>query len=448
VGRGAAAALVASRGVWRRDANRLWTAFTISAAGSSVGMGALPIIAVLVLHAPVFEVSLLTTLSGVAGAAMAMPVGPHIEVRRKRPIMMGADLTRFVLLGSVPVAAAFGVLSYPQLCLVGIGQTAANVVFGAASGAHLKALVPGTDRTAFMARFETTSWVTNSAGPPAGGLLISWLGGTAAIAIDAVSFLGSAIGIRRLRSPEPAPPARVGPRRRLDLTSGWRYIRRNPELSGLFWNTMIFGGAVMMVAPLLAVFLLDDLHATPWQYGLVLGVPCLGGVVGSRLAPRLTARWSRRRVLLLAGTVRTVWLAPVALAGHGTGGLVTIVAAETAMMTCAGLFNPVFAAHRLEVTDDAFLARTLTAWSVSSKTVQPLFMAAGGAIAAGFGVRAAIGVAAVVLVLGIALLPWRLPAAAAAPPAIPAPAEPVAAPPVALSGDHEVGSTTRRRSWN
>ncbi|WSZ88782.1 MFS transporter [Micromonospora sp. NBC_00858] len=74
-------------------------------------------------------------------------------------------------------------------------------------------------------RFETTFWTTTSIGPPAGGLLISWLGPTITVAIDAVSFLASALGIRNLRTPEASPPVRTSNRRwSADLTGGWRYI--------------------------------------------------------------------------------------------------------------------------------------------------------------------------------------------------------------------------------
>ncbi|HET6295563.1 MAG TPA: MFS transporter, partial [Kribbella sp.] len=67
------------------DFRRLWTAFTISAAGSAVGSGALPLIAVLVLDVSTFQVSMLAALSAVAGAAIALPSGSFIEQHRKRP---------------------------------------------------------------------------------------------------------------------------------------------------------------------------------------------------------------------------------------------------------------------------------------------------------------------------------------------------------------------------
>ena len=94
-----------------RDFRLLWRAYSISELGSAVGAGALPLLAVLVLHSSALKVSLLAALSGIASAAIAMPMGPWIEFRRKRPVMIGADLLRSTALGSLPVAAILGMLT-------------------------------------------------------------------------------------------------------------------------------------------------------------------------------------------------------------------------------------------------------------------------------------------------------------------------------------------------
>jgi hypothetical protein len=95
-----------------QDFRRLWAAFAVSALGSALGIGALPLIAVLVLDVSTLQVSLLAALSTVAGAAIALPFGAAIEQRRKRPVMIAADLVRFVALASVPAAAALQLLTY------------------------------------------------------------------------------------------------------------------------------------------------------------------------------------------------------------------------------------------------------------------------------------------------------------------------------------------------
>ncbi|GAB3827450.1 MFS transporter [Kribbella italica] len=386
------------------DFRRLWIAYTVSAAGSAVGFGALPLIAVLVLDVSTFQVALLAALSAVAGAALAVPMGDFIEQRHKRPVMIAADLVRFAVLISIPVAAVLDVLTYGQLCVVGILHAAALIAFTAASGAHLKALVPVDQRTEANGRFEQSTWITLSIGPPIGGALIGLIGATFTLALDALSFLLSAFGISRIRHPEPVPAKRND---RRDLTAGWRYIWRQRGLRVLFLNSQFFGGPVMMTSPLLAVFMLRDLGMPAWQYGLVLGLPCAGGVLGAWLAPRLTRRLGLHRMLLVFGVLRAPWLLLFPLATPGTDGLILLIVADTGLLIAAGAFNPSFATYRMEVTEDRYMARVFTSWSITSRAVQPAFMAVGGALAGVIGLRPTLLVAGIGCLVSAAVLPWR-----------------------------------------
>lgn len=391
-----------------QDFQRLWGAYAVSAAGSAVGMGALPLIALLVLDSSAFQVSLLAAMSAVASAVIALPLGVRIEHQYKRPVMITADLARCAVLASIPVAMAFDRLTFTQLCAVGILQTAASVAFDAASGAHLKTLVLPEQRLRANSLFETTNWISVSAGPPVGGLLIGALGAAATMVVDALSFLGSALGIRRIRQPEPAPPARAATSHLgRDIAAGWQYLLRHPGLRPLFFNALLFGGSVMMASPLMAVLMLNDLGLAPWQYGLALGLPCLGGVLGSRLTPLLTRRFGQRRILLLSGVARTLWTVLLPLTPSGALGVFVIVAADFGLLFSAGVFNPSFTTYRMAATPDAFMSRVGTSWSVGSRTCQAAFMIAGGLIAAAAGVRGALFIAGLLCMASALLLPWR-----------------------------------------
>ncbi|GAA3367938.1 MFS transporter [Streptomyces sannanensis] len=391
-----------------QDFRRLWGAYAVSAAGSAVGMGVLPLIALLVLGSSAFQVSVLAALSAVASAVIALPLGARIEHQYKRPVMITADLARCVLLASIPVAMAFDKLTFAQLCVVGVLQTAASVAFDAASGAHLKALVLPEHRLRANSHFETTNWISVSAGPPIGGLLIGALGAAATLVVDALSFLGSALGIRRIRQPEPVPPARAATAHLgRDIAAGWQYLLRHPGLRPLFFNALLFGGSIMMASPLMAVLMLEDLELAPWQYGLALGLPCLGGVLGSRLAPLLTRHFGQRRILLLSGVARTLWTILMPLTPSGALGVFVIVAADFGLLLSAGVFNPSFTTYRMAATPDAFMSRVSTSWSVGSKTCQAAFMIIGGLIGAAAGVRGALLIAGLLCMASALLLPWR-----------------------------------------
>ena len=399
---------MARRSTLGQDFRRLWGAYAVSAAGSAVGMGALPLIALLVLDCSAFQVSVLAALSAVASAVIALPLGVGIEHQYKRPVMIATDLARCVLLVSISVAVVFDRLTFTHLCVVGVLQTAASVAFDAASGAHLKALVLPEHRLRANSLFETTNWISVSAGPPVGGLLIGALGAAATMVVDALSFLASALGIRSIRQSEPVPPARAATAHLgRDIAAGWQYLLRHPALRPLFFNALLFGGSVMMASPLMAVLMLDDLGLAPWQYGLALGLPCLGGVLGSRLTPLLTRRFGQRRILLLSGVARTLWTILLPLTPPGALGVLVIVTADFGLLFSAGVFNPSFTTYRMAATPDAFMSRVGTSWSVGAKTCQAAFVIAGGLIAAAAGVRGALLIAGLLCIASALLLPWR-----------------------------------------
>lgn len=144
----------------------LWAAYAVSAFGTSLSFGAFPLIAVLVLHAGPAAVSALAAAGLAVGAAVAVPLGPWVEFRRKRPVMVAMDLVRFAALLSVPAAYALGVLGFVQLLAVSVVVAAADITFGAASGAFLKSLVGGDDLLIANGRFEATNWTSIVIGPP------------------------------------------------------------------------------------------------------------------------------------------------------------------------------------------------------------------------------------------------------------------------------------------
>lgn len=93
----------------------LWTAYAVSTFGTWIAFDALPLIAILVLHVGPTQVSVLAAAGLAVGAALAVPLGPWVEFRRKRPVMITMDLIRFAALMSVPAAFTLGWLSFVQL---------------------------------------------------------------------------------------------------------------------------------------------------------------------------------------------------------------------------------------------------------------------------------------------------------------------------------------------
>ncbi|MEW2427483.1 MFS transporter [Micromonospora sp. NPDC047644] len=386
----------------------LWASYAVSAYGSGLGFGALPLIAVLVLEASPAQVSVLAALGPAVGALIALPLGPWVEFHRKRRVMIAMDLARFAVLLTVPVAYALGRLSFGQLLVVSAVLATAKIAFNAASGAFLKALVRPDDLLVANARFESTTWSSIALGPPLGGAAVGLLGPVVTVVADALSYLLSAMGLSVIRGHED-PPRRAGEGRIRagELLDGWRHLLAHPGLRALYLNQLLVAGLIMATEPLLAVLLLGELGFAPWQYGLAFAVPCVGGLIGSRLARRVVARHGQHRIIRVVGALRAIWLIGLAFVQPGVVGLATVIAVEFAIIISMSLYNPVLATYRLEQTPKDRVVRTLSAWSIGSSATIAVLSTLGGLLAQATSPRTAITVAGLVIFVSPLLLPRR-----------------------------------------
>ncbi|MGW4071765.1 MFS transporter [Nocardia grenadensis] len=397
----------------------LWAAYAVSRFGTALAFNAFGLVAVLVLHAGPAEISLLAAAGLAVGALVAIPLGPWLEFRRKRPVLIAMDLARCAALLSIPIAFACGALGFAQLLVVAIVAATADIGFTAASGAYLGSLVAPDDLLVANARFESTNWTAIVLGPPLGGAAIGLLGPTATLVADGLSYLASAAGLRAIgddREPRPVRPDAPHPGAQFE---GWRYVLNHPGLRPLLCNDTLVGALIMATQPLMSVLMLGQLGFTPWEFGLAFALPCLGGLLGARLTPRLVARYGRGRVLRISGILRVCW--PVALGAvtAGAGGLVLVLAVQTAVIVCMAVFNPVFATYRLEQLPADRATRALAAWAVSKKITIAAVTALWGLLAAWIGIRAAITLAGILLLMTPLLLP-RIDRATEHPEALPA----------------------------
>jgi MFS family permease len=386
----------------------LWTAYAVSTVGTWLAFDAFSLVAILALHAGAAEVSILAAAGMAVGAAVAVPLGPWVEFRRKRPVMIAMDLTRCAALLSIPLAFVLGALGFAQLLAVSVLVAAADITFKAASGACLKGLVPKDDLLVASARFESTQWTAIVIGPPLGGALIAMFGPVVTVVADAASYLLSAAGIRAIGGRE-APPERAETTRlrRAELLDGWRFILAHPTLRRLFLNAALVNGLIMATAPLMAVLMLGRLGFKPWEYGFAFGAPCVAGLIASRLARPLVARFGQLRVIRAAGTLRACWSLGLAFTPRGAAGILLVIAVQTGLVASAGVFNPVYSTYRLDQTPANRVTRTLSAWSVTTSVSIAGMMLIWGLLAGVVGLRAAIAIAGLLLLATPLLLPRR-----------------------------------------
>ncbi len=109
----------ASASLWHnRSFLRLWLAQVISNAGTSITTVALLLTAVLVLGATPAQMGLLGIAGSLPNLLFGMVAGVWVDRTHRRPILIGADLGRALLLGSIPLAAMLGQITFLHLWLV------------------------------------------------------------------------------------------------------------------------------------------------------------------------------------------------------------------------------------------------------------------------------------------------------------------------------------------
>ena len=362
----------------------LWAAYAVSAYGSGFGFGAFPLIAILVLHAGPAEVSVLAAAGLAVGAAVAVPLGPWVEFRRKRPVMVAMDLTRFAAMAERPgrVRARLAQLR-PAARRVGHRRRGQDRLqrgqrrlsegaraAGGPAGRERPVRVDDLDRHRARPAARRGRDRAVRAGDDRGGGRgqLPALGGWGSARSAGTSRArrgraGSGCGSRR-------------PARRLALHPA------HPALRPLFVNTVLVNGLIMATEPLLAVLMLGHLGFAPWQYGLAFAAPCVGGLIGSRLARRLVARFGRRRVMLVAGTLRAGWSLGLAFIGPGAGRTRARHRRPVRPRHVHGRVQPGVRDLPARADRDDRVARVLSAWSVTSSATIATLTALWGVLAA------------------------------------------------------------------
>jgi hypothetical protein len=184
----------------------LWAAHTVSIFGSLVTRTALPFTAILALDASPIDMALLSVTDLAAGMTTSFAVAPWVDRLRRRPLMLAADLGRAVALGTLPVAAALGLLRLELLYAVAVVAGVLDALFELTQAAYLPTLVRPEALLAANARLSGGASAAEVAAFALGGWLVQWLGPPGAIAVDAATFLVSAGCLAGIAEPE--PPAR------------------------------------------------------------------------------------------------------------------------------------------------------------------------------------------------------------------------------------------------
>ncbi len=382
--------------VWReRDFIRLWAATTASMFGSFVTRTALPFAAILVLGAGAGEVAILRSAELVAGLALGLIAGAWVDRLRRRPILIWADLGRAVLLGTIPVAFAFGALTLVQLVVVAFGAAILTTFFDMADRAFLPTVIGRERLVEANATLTGSSSAAEFVGFGVSGWLIQILTAPIAIAVDAVSFLVSAVLLGGIRAGEPPPrPPEQQPSVVNEIREGLRLTLRDPILRPLaladaavagFWG--VFGAVYLVFA--------TEIGFQPGVIGLIAAIGGLSSLAGATLAGRAVRRLGVARFFIGTMVLVTIGNAFIALTPDASiVGLACLLAQQLLSDSSLTAFDVVAVSIRQATVDDRELGRVVASFHTLAMATMLLGTVIGGLVAELVGVRAALVVAA------------------------------------------------------
>ncbi len=382
-------------GLWHHlDFRRLWIGETVSQFGTMVSGIALPLIAILVLHASTFQVGLLATLESLAFLVIGLPAGAWIDRMRFRQVLIVNDLLRAAAMGSIPAAQALGVLSIGQLYVVALVIGVCTVFFDVAYQSYLPELVDRALLVEGNAKLQASESMAEVAGPSVGGLLIQALTAPYAVLVDAASFLWSAgwVGAIQTKVPKPArkPDRHLG----REISEGLRFVIGNRLLRSI---AMCTGWSNLCSSAVFAVYyvlLARELHLSAGVIGLIMSTSAVGGVVGSLLATRIARR---------LGQGPTIWVsaalsAPMTLVVpfvHRDWTLGLLALAQIGLWAGVVIYNITQVSFRQGLCPPALLGRMNATMRFLVWGTMPIGALLGGILGSWLGVRHALLIAAI-----------------------------------------------------
>jgi MFS family permease len=382
---------------------RFWAGQTISLFGDQVSLLAIPLLAVLTLHADAVQMGLLGAAELVPYLLFAIHVGAWAGTRRGRSLLIAADLGRAALLLSIPLAAALGGLSMGLLYAVAFGVGTLAVVFDVAYQTVFAELVDPGDYVVANSFLVGSRSVSIVGGKSAGGLLVAALTAPVAIVVDALSYLGSALFVSRTPAVDPPPGAKEPG----GIGDGIRFIARTRLLRTTLAACATLNLFNSAFWAMLVLFATEELGLGAGAIGLALGVGALGSVLGSALAAPFSRRIGLGKAVVVSFVLGPAPLVLVALAPSSPlPGAVLLTVAEFLSGIGIMLLDIGLGSVQTALIPDRLRARVAGAYIFVNWGVRPVGALAGGLLAGAIGLRPTMWIASAGAIAGVL---WLLP---------------------------------------
>jgi MFS family permease len=383
----------ASRSVFRNtDFARLWAGESVSLIGTQVTQFAMPLVAVLSLHATVTEVGVLYALRFVPVLLLSLLVGVWLDRRRRRPVLIACALGNAMLIGLVPLSSAAGFLSMGLLYVVVSLTGVLSMTFDVGALSYVPSLVGREQLTQANGRIQASTAFAGVAGPGLAGLLVGLITAPITLSVDAVSYLFSAAGLVSIRRREPAPETPQGPASvRRSIAEGLQVIWETKLLRAMLTQgaalNLFFGG----YTTLFLVYAIRVVHLHPFELGIVMAAQAAGALAGATTAGRVRAALGLGRTLTINTVFISVALLALLIPRHASlPAMIIFIAAQLVYGWNVAVYNVNSITVRQLVTPQKLLARMNASYRMVLWGVAPVGMALGGLLGGAVGLRTAL----------------------------------------------------------
>jgi MFS family permease len=388
----------------QRDFRRFWLGETVSLFGDQITLIALPLVAVLELHASAAQMGYLGAAELFPALIFSLHAGAWVDRRgKRRQTMIVTALGRAALLATIPLAFWLDVLTLPQLYVVGFLVGTLSVVFFVSYSTLFVSLVPRERYVEASSLLNGSRALSFVGGTSIGGLLVQVFSAPGALVVDTFSFLFSAATLRSISPVEP-PTEKA---ERGHVKAGARYIRHSPIMRASLLATATINYFNFVFWALFILYATKTLGVRPGVLGLVLGAASIGGVIGSLVTGRFSRRIGVGPAFTLGCVLFPVPLVLVPLAG---GADWTILACLFLAEFGSGLGVMILdisgAAIKAALVPDRLRARVSGAYMLVNYGVRPLGALTGGALGSWIGLRPTLWIASVGAIAGVL---WLLP---------------------------------------
>lgn len=396
-----------------RDFRKLWAGESVSLTGTQITQLAFPLVAILSLHAGVFQVGLLNATRYAPVAVFSLLAGIWLDRRRRRPVLIGADLACATFIGLIPLCSVLGVLSMWVLCVAALLAGTAQVFFDIGALAYLPELVSRRHLASANSKMQISYSVAGIAGPSLGGLLIGVLTAPVTLTVNAVTYLFSAVMLLAIRKPEPDPrgtdrqTGEAAPSRRSMVAEGLRAVFGNRMLRPLLAQSSMFNFCFNALLTIFVVYAIRRVGLTSAELGVVIGAGAVAALIGALATTRITRVLGFGRMLL--ATVLGSCLAPLLLLAPGRASTVTLLILMLSMFVsgiCAVLYNIGAVTLRQVVTPNRLLARMNGTYRMLLIGAAPLGALTGGALGSAVGLRPAMVIAVLAMLSPTVWIPF------------------------------------------